>query len=132
MTASPGTIIGGLSTASNTVHLNSPVPTGGVVVSLSSSNPGVVPPPSITVPAGASVSPAFTITTSNVIAQNVVTITASYNGVNKTDTLTVNPVALLSVTASPGTVIGGLSTASNTVHLNSPAPTGGVVVPLFE
>ncbi len=48
-------------------------------------------PASVTVAAGATASPAFTITTSAVSAQTIVTISASYNGVTRTANLTVNP-----------------------------------------
>jgi uncharacterized Ntn-hydrolase superfamily protein len=60
-------------------------------VSLSSSDQGVTVPASVTVAAGATVSPYFTIKTSAVAAQNIVTISATYNGLTKTANLTVNP-----------------------------------------
>jgi WD40 repeat protein len=91
VTLSPPAVTGGASTTNNTVTLSSAAPTGGVTVALSSSNTAAaVTPVSIVVPAGATVSPAFTITTSPVSAQTGVTISAAYNGSTQQATLTVN------------------------------------------
>ena len=130
VTLSPPSVAGGVSTTLNKVSLNGPAPAGGISVNLISSNPGVGVPASVTVAAGALLSPYFTITTSAVAAQTVVTISASYNGVTKTANLTVNPVALLSVALSPASVVGGVSSKANKVTLNAPAPAGGVIVNL--
>ena len=127
---SPTSVVGGVSTTANKVTLNGPAPAGGLVVNLSSSDPGVGVPASVTVAAGATASPAFTITTSSVSATIMVTISATYNGVTKTAVLTDNPVALLSVTLSPTTVVGGVSTTLNKVNLNGPAPAGGISINL--
>ena len=96
-------------------------------MNLSSGDPGVTVPASVTVAAGASVSPVFTITTSLASATTPVTISASYNGVAKTSTLTVNPIAVSLVTLSPTSVVGGVSSTANRVTLNSAAPAGGAV-----
>jgi uncharacterized protein (TIGR03790 family) len=127
---SPTSVVGGVSTTLNKLNLNGPAPAGGVSVTLTSSDPGVVPPASVTVAAGATASPAFTITTSAVSATVSITISAAYNGVTKTAILTVNPVALLSVVLSPTTVVGGASTTLNKVNLSGPAPAGGISVTL--
>jgi hypothetical protein len=127
---SPTSLVGGVSSTANKVTLNAPAPAGGILVNLSASDPGVGVPASVAVAAGATASPAFTITTSAVSATTSVTISASYNGVIKTAILTVNPVALLSVALSPASVVGGVSTTSNKVNLNAPAPAGGIVVNL--
>jgi hypothetical protein len=87
----PTSVVGGSSTTLNKVNLSGPAPAGGIVVNLSSSDPGVTLPASITVAAGASSSPYFTIKTTVVAAATSVVITATYNGVNKTGALTVNP-----------------------------------------
>jgi hypothetical protein len=127
---SPTTVVGGVSATLNKVNLNGPAPAGGVSVNLSSSDPGVGVPASVMVPAGATASAAFTITTSAVSATASITITATFSGVNKTATLTVSPVAPLSVGLSVTTVKGGLSTTLNKVNLNGPAPAGGISVTL--
>jgi hypothetical protein len=128
---SPPSVVGGKSTTNNTVTLNGPAPSGGAVVDLLSSDPTVASVPvSVTVAAGATTSPVFTIATTAVATQTTETISASYNGVTKTANLTVNSPAVASLRLSPTSVVGGHSTTHNTVTLNGPAPTGGAVVML--
>jgi hypothetical protein len=129
---SPAAIVGGVSTTFNKVNLTGPAPAGGITVNLTTITSGIGVPVSVTVAAGATASPFFTITTSAVAAPTVVTISASYNGVTKTANLTVNPVALLSVTLSPASVVGGVSSTANKVTLNGPAPAGGILVTLMS
>jgi hypothetical protein len=88
---SPVAVKGGVATTLNKINLTGPAPPGGVTITLSSSDGGVVVPASVPVAAGATASPTFTITTSVVSATKNVTISALYNGVTKTATLTVNP-----------------------------------------
>lgn len=120
-------VIGGSSTT-GTVTLNGPAPAGGVLVRLSSNNPAAKVPASVLVPAGQTQA-TFTVTTSVVFSQTVVTLTASAGGVIRTATLTIAPLDLLSVTLTPPVVIGGNSSLL-TVTLNGPAPPGGVLVSL--
>jgi hypothetical protein len=95
-------VTGGGSVSNNRVVLNGPAPAGGAVVALSSSDPAVATvPPSVTVAAGATQSPAFTIMTTAVGAATPVTVTASHNGVDKTAILTVNPPPLSSTSGGP-------------------------------
>ncbi len=131
LTLSPATVVGGWSPSANTVTLTGPAGPGGAVVTLTSSNSSVATPPaSVTVAEGATVSPDFTITTSGVAAQTVVTIQATYMGVTKTATLIVNPAALNALHGIPSTVVGGNSLATNHVHLTGDAPPSGAVVSL--
>ncbi|HUA62121.1 MAG TPA: Ig-like domain-containing protein [Verrucomicrobiae bacterium] len=88
---SPSTVVGGNPTTGNTVTLSAAALPGGAVVSLHSSNAAAVVPASVTVAAGATVSPAFTITTSSVASSTNVTITANYGGGTATATLTLTP-----------------------------------------
>src|SRR5206468_3784002 len=120
---------GGVSSTGNLVYLTGPAPSTGAVVTLSSAAPSATVPASVTVPAGAT-SARFNIATTNVAAPTSVTISASYGGVTKTATLTVNPVAVLSVVLSPTALTGGATSTSNTVTLNGPAPPGGAVITL--
>jgi len=91
LTLSPTSVTGGTSTTNNTVTLSSAAPAAGVRVTLTSSDASVAKPPdSVVIPAGAAVSPAFTITTHRVHAQTNVTITATYDGITQQATLTVN------------------------------------------
>src|SRR5205814_3149391 len=85
----------------------------------------------VTVPANAT-TVTFAITTKPVAAVTAVTIKATYNGVAKTATLTVNPAgpaALAGVAMNPATMIFG-SVSTGTVTLTAPAPAGGAVIAL--
>ena len=132
LTLNPTSVVGGAQSSTGTVTLSGPAPTGGAVVSLSSSNPSVAAvPASVTVPAGAS-SASFAVTTAAVVAPTTVTISASYGGTSTAASLTVTPpgVTLSSLTLSPTSVIGGTQSSTGTVTLSGPAPTGGAVVSL--
>ena len=105
----PTSVTGG-GTSQGSVTLTSAAPSGGAVVALSSSNPGVAGVPvSVSVTSGAT-SASFSVSTSAVGANTSVSITGSYNGTSRTGTLTVTPVpppppppggtATLTVTAS--------------------------------
>ena len=86
---SPATVVGG-NTSQGTVTLTSAAPSGGTVVSLSSSNTSVATvPASVTVSAG-STSRTFTVTTSSVSSSTPVTITGSA-GATRTASLSVTP-----------------------------------------
>src|SRR6266404_742391 len=126
----PLTVIGG-QTATGTIALTSPAPSGGALVTLSSANPAATVPSSVTVPANSS-STNFTINTTSVSATTAGNITATYAGVSKSTALVVNaaaPETLSSVTLDPSMVVVG-SSSTGTVNLTSPAPTGGAVVTL--
>ncbi len=123
----PLAVTGGAVTTANQVVLSAPAPSGGITVYLSSSNMAAASlPASVLVPAGAASAP-FTITSGNVSSSTAVTITAAYLGVSKTATLTVNGVAVRSVTINPASVTGGAS-ASGVVTLSGPAPASGAKV----
>lgn len=128
---SPTTVDAGTPTAANRVVLTRPAPPAGAVIALSSSHPAVAAVPgSITIPAGTTTSPAFTIDTSAVAATTQVTVSASYGGVTRSAVLTVYPVALSSITLSSTSVNAGSPLASNRVALTRPTPPGGAVVNL--
>jgi hypothetical protein len=98
------TVVGGDPTHENEVRLTAGAPQAGAVVTLSSSDPTVASPPaSVTVPNGSAIA-VFTIQTTYVATSQVVTISATYNGVTKTANVTVTPVQLLGLTLSPSTV----------------------------
>jgi hypothetical protein len=130
LTLTPASVIGGQS-ATGVVGLTGPAPTSGAVVNLASVNSAAVVPSNVTVAAGAS-SASFPITTASVSATMFGNISASYAGVTKTASLTVQPVpspALSSLTLNPSSVRGGAS-ATGTVTLTAPAPVGGIVIAL--
>ncbi|MBM4260707.1 MAG: hypothetical protein FJ145_04600 [Deltaproteobacteria bacterium] len=127
VSAAPRTITGGQSTT-GTVSLTTAAPNGGAVVSLSSANPAVTVPASVTVLASATTAN-FAVNTSAVSATTIGNITATYAGVTKSTILTVNPVALQSLSLNPTSVSGG-ATSIGTVTLTSNAPADGAVINL--
>jgi hypothetical protein len=133
LTLNPASVAGGNS-STGTVTLNGPAPTGGAQVALSSSNTTAArTPASVTVAAGAT-SATFAVSTSAVAASTAVAITASYSGVSKSASLTVQPapppqVTLTSLTLKSTSVVGGNS-LTGTVTLSGAAPTGGAQVAL--
>ena len=124
---SPSTVSGGRS-ATGTVSLTAAAPSTGALVNLSSANPAASVPSSVTVPASSS-SASFAVNTTAVSSTTVGNITASYSGVNRSTTITVNPPApavLSSLTLNPKTVVGG-STSVGTVTLNKVTASAVVV-----
>ena len=88
LTLNPSTVSGG-SPSIGTVNLTIAAPAGGVVVALVSSNgTRATVPPTVLIPAGTS-SATFNIVTTASGKKTNVRITASYNGVTKSATLTV-------------------------------------------
>jgi hypothetical protein len=102
VSVSPTSVTGG-SSAQGTVTLSSAAPSGGAVVSLTSSNTAAATvPASVTIAAGAT-SATFGITTSAVAASTSVTISATYSGLTRMAALTVTPpgqAVTLTVTAT--------------------------------
>jgi uncharacterized repeat protein (TIGR03803 family) len=91
LTFNPAFLIGpGSSTG--TVTLTGLAPSGGATVTLSSNNPAVQVPPTMTVPAGASYG-TFTAPALGVQSETIATVTATYNQVFTTATLTVEPTS---------------------------------------
>src|SRR5262249_54783653 len=89
VSVTPTTVVGG-NTATGTVALSSGAPSGGTLVSLTSSHAAAVVPSTVTVAPGTS-SATFPITTTSVTASTSVTITATAAGVTRTVALTINP-----------------------------------------
>ena len=79
-----------------TVTLSNPAPTGGATVTVWSNNAAAQPPASIVIPAGVTSTP-FSIPTSLVPTEELVTIMASYNGGSSAAVLTLEPAAELAI-----------------------------------
>jgi hypothetical protein len=129
VTVNPTTVTGG-APSTGTVTLSGPAPPGGAEVMLSSSNSVASLPPSVTVPV-AGTSATFTINTSAVARATALAITATYDGVSGSASLTVTPPALPTVSSlalNPSGVVGGLQSSTGTVTLSGPAPAGGAQV----
>ena len=126
----PTTAAGGSSSA-GAVALNGVAPTGGAVVTLSSSNGAAQVPASISsFTAGQSIA-SFTVTTTAVSSSTSLSITASYSGNTASANLTISPatVNVATLTLNPATVVSGNS-VTGTVTLASAAPAGGASVAL--
>ncbi len=89
LSITPDTVTGGNS-STGLVVMTGAAPQGGLNVNLSSNGPEVIVPASISLAAGAT-QKSFQVNTSVVGASVTRTVSASANGVTKTDTLTVNP-----------------------------------------
>ena len=126
-TVSPTSVVGGISSI-GTVTLNGPAPTGGTAVTLSSGSSSALPPTTVTVPAGKT-SVTFGIQTVQVDATTTATLSAGLAGTTLSASLTINPLALVSLSLSPTTVTGG-NPSTGTVTLNGPAGSAGVTVTL--
>ena len=127
LTLNPTTVIGGAS-STGTVTLTGPAPTGGVLINLSETDSAASVPSVVTVPAGQT-SAVFAITTQGVSAQATATISASFESITLSATLTINPITLTFLSVAPTKVVGGAN-STGTVTLNYPAPEGGISVNL--
>ena len=127
-------VIGGNSGRA-TVALAIPAPAGGGVVNLTTDNPSVIHvPANVTIAAGNSTN-TFTIGTSPVSGLSTGgNVFASAGGVARSIFVNVAPdpnapPLLQSIAISPNSVAGGTS-ATGTVFLSSPSPSGGISVTL--
>ena len=133
LTVTPASATGGQS-RTGTVTLTSAAPAGGIVVNLASSVASAPLPTSVTIPANASAAN-FTVTTSAVSSLTAGNISASYNNVTKSTSISLLPspasvsASLASLTLNPLTVTGGAASIG-TVTLTAPAPAAGLVVKL--
>ena len=118
----------GGSSVTGTVTLSGLAGTGGVAVSLLSSNSSVTTPGTVTVQAGES-SATFSLTTVAVASDTPAAINAAAGGATQTALLTVSAPQLQTVSVMPVSLPGGNS-ASGTLSLSSPAPESGFVVTL--
>jgi RHS repeat-associated protein len=126
------TLTGGTG-ATATLHLNAPATVGsGTVVALSSSNPALTLPSSVSVKKNTS-SQTFTVNTTTVTTAVAAIITASYGGVitrTRVIVLPANGVAVTAVSVSPASGTASVTSFQGTVTLTSAAHTGGAVVTL--
>ena len=129
--ANPNSVMGG-SPATGSITLTAAA-AGPLLVFLGSPSGAVSVPATVTVPAGANAA-TFAIATSAVSIQTVTSLTANYNGGQKTATFTVNPAVttpatLTALTLAQASVTGGTSVTA-TVTLSAPAAATGAVVKL--
>ena len=123
LTLDTSSVVGGSTDAIGTVALNGPAIGTAAQrrVFLTGNNTAVATvPASVVVPVGAT-SASFMVNTNVVNAATSVTISASANGGSAQQVLAVNPLLVLQLAISPGTVQGGAANATATVTLNAPA-----------
>ncbi len=113
----PTSVVGGANSI-GTVYLVGVAPSGGAVANLSSNNSLAVVPPTVTIPAGATSAPA-TVTTSGVSTKTTANLTASFGGSNITAVLTLTQEIPKTLTFSPTSLVGGLTT-TGTLTLGAP------------
>lgn len=128
LSLSPISVYGGLANSVGTITLNGAAPAGGVVVTLSSSQPSYASVPTdVTVSAGAT-SANFTITTSATTVDRIAAITATTSvGATNSKNLTVLAPVITGLSIDPSSLIGP-GTTSGVVSINVLAPAGGVTV----
>jgi len=123
------TSVGGGTSSTGSVRIQSNAPAGGVTITLSSGDAATAQVPStVVVPAGTTRA-SFPITTIPVATNHTVAINGTLNGVTLSASLTVQAPALASVTLAPAAVNAGGS-SQGTVTLSSPAVAPGAVIAL--
>jgi uncharacterized delta-60 repeat protein len=123
-----GTTVPGCQSLTGVVTLCAPAPAGGLEVKLTDNLSAATLPASVTVPEGASTA-CFTIATTPVSSNQSGNIVAKLNGVVRSATLVVRPIAIASLSFTPNPVLGP-NPVSGTVVLECPAPAGGLTVQL--
>ncbi|HLK57528.1 MAG TPA: hypothetical protein VKU00_13255 [Chthonomonadaceae bacterium] len=131
----PTSVVGGSMQCTGTVTLFAPSQSGGVTVSLTTSDGSKAwfdnngsSSSSVTVPKGAT-SVSFVIDTAAQKSNTSVTIKASLGNLTLQQNLTITPW-LKSMALNPKTIIGGCQHTTGTIILNAAAPPGGVTVSL--
>lgn len=128
----PTSVIGGVQNSVGTVTLADPA-VEPLAITLTSSDTTVATVPSVITANTGDTSVNFTIVTKNVRPrtgnQVPVTISATSTIGGRSAVLSVLPIGVASVELSSGEVFGG-NTLTGKVHLNAPAPNGGVAVAL--
>ncbi len=131
-TLSPLAVVGGTSCAA-TLGLLGQAPAAGLTISLSSGNTAVAQvPASVAVNAGSSAAN-FTVTTSPVLTDNNVSISASLGSTTlpRTIAVVVQLHRIASLTMTPNPVVSGTGTTGR-ISITRPAPVGGLVIALTD
>lgn len=133
-TLSPATVTSG-GTVTLAIQLAAAAPSGGAVVSLSSSNATLVPvPTSLTISTGRS-SASLPIQVGSVASPTMVTVTGTLNGASQQAQVTVNPI----IKTSPAVIVTPASSSVTTMQSlqvtvtvsggsGSPTPTGTITL----
>lgn len=111
------------------IQLSTPAPSGGAVVSLTSSDPSAAPVPSSVTVAGGFAFEQFRFFMGQVTVDTPVTITATYGESSDTYDFVLAPPSLKDLSLNPLSLTGGAD-GSGFIALNGRAPAGGAVVSL--
>jgi hypothetical protein len=114
-----------------TVTLSGPAPSGGAVIVLSSSNPEIVVPATVTIPAGQTRA-MFPIRGATYNSRGEGKVTAMYGGRSKTIHLKIEPGSDVRGVSVDRPVVAAGSSVTLRVELWGVAPEGGIDVPLFK
>jgi hypothetical protein len=131
LTLNPSSVTGSKPSKA-TVALSNPAPAGGVVITLVSSDTSIATVPASTTIAEGQTSRTFSVATKAVTTTTTVEISATFDGVTKTASLTVFRPALKTLALSPATFPGGCGQSIGKVTLTGKAPAGGVAVALSD
>ena len=134
VTFTPSSIVGP-GTVTGRVTLGSASP-GNSLVNLASSNSVLATVPFSVIVTQGQTSATFPVNVAQVASATTVQISATFDNVTRSGTLTINPStggapSLSSVAINPASVVGG-SSSTGTVTLSGAAPGGGVTVSLSE
>jgi len=122
-------VMGG-NVSSAAVYLDAKAPSGGLIVSLSSSSNSVTVPKTVKIAAGSSVG-YFNVTTTPVASDVTATIAATGGSLSSTAQVKVEAAGLIGLTISPQLVIGGTNTpVTGTLTFNGPSTSAGIAVTL--
>lgn len=120
--------VAGCKSVSGTVTLSSVAPAGGLVVTLSDDLASATAPVTVKVPEGKT-SKNFSLKTIPVAVSEVGEVSATLGGTTLSQSLTVRPMALLSIALAPTSVVGGGVVAA-TAKLECKAGPGDILVEL--
>ena len=114
------------------VQLSRAAGAGGFTVDLSSSNPaaGAFSVSQVTVPAGSLFSPTFQFNCSVVPADETTIVTASKLGFSSVSKSITVRAMTMTLTLTPGTVVGGVQNSTGTITLSAASPVTGLPVQL--
>jgi len=130
-TLTPSSTVGGV-TVTGRLSVNQLAPVGGLTFNVAESSIYVSVPATVTIPAGATQVNfnVFTAPVKGYVNLNI-PITATFNGITLTQTLTLIPPVPQSLVMSPATVTGG-NPSTGTVTLTGKAPSTGLWVALSD
>jgi len=121
-------LVAGCTKVTGRVTLSQPAPAGGVTIALSDTLANAMVPATLNILEGAT-SKSFTVTTTAVANEVSGSVRATLDGATTSQTLSLRPIGVKSLTVSPTTVVGG-ATVTGKATLECSAGPGPIVVGL--